>query len=81
MTDRYPEGWNHESELPKLIGVALDAADCGWFQAVIETGFVLAQVLLLEEDNVPLRVAIAETIAAKLIETAKTGRIPGEFMQ
>jgi hypothetical protein len=83
MTDLtgHLEGWNHDSELPKLVGDALLASDCGWFQAVIETGFVLASLLLGEQDNVELRVGIAETIAAKLIETAKTGRLPGEFLQ
>ena len=81
MTDTlYPEGWNHESRFPDAIEAAVLEADCGWLQAVTQLGYALAWVLLGCEDE-EYRVEVAEILAAKLLDTARTGRISGEIVQ
>jgi len=80
MTITLPTGWQSDSTLPEeLLGVLM-ASEMPWLQVVTETCFVVARLLLAEEDT-EFRVAVAETIGAKLIETARSGRIAGEVMQ
>lgn len=75
----YPPGWNHDYDLTEGVAAVLQSADCGLLQATVQLGFVLAQLLLIEED-VETRVALAEAIAEKLLEVAHTGRLPDEGM-
>lgn len=76
----YPEGWNADYDLTPAVGEVLAAAECGWLQMSIQLGYVMAQVLLWEDDDT-LRVGVAEVLAAKLLEAARSGRIPGEWVQ
>ena len=76
----YPEDWNHESHFPAAIEAAIRGADCGWLQAVGDLGFAVAAVLLGCENEAH-RVAVAEVITTKILEAARTGRMPGEVVQ
>lgn len=75
MTTVYPPSWNHDYDLADGVREVLASADCGLLQATVQLGFVLA-VLLLGEDDTGTRVALAEAIAEKLLEVARTGRLP-----
>ena len=76
----YPRGWNADYDLTPAVGEVLAAAECGWLQMTVQLGFVMAQVLTWEEDA-GLRVAMAETLTAKLMEAARLGRIPEDTVQ
>ena len=75
-----PEGWNHDSKLCSQLGAAMANADCGYLHAVTQLGFVLAAMLLGCEHEA-FRVTLAEVMAEKLLETARTGRIPGAVLE
>ena len=75
-----PDGWDRDSNIPDDVLDVLVAANCPWLQAITEVAFVLAQMLVAEEDA-DYRVAVAETIGEGLLKAARTGRIPGEVMQ
>jgi hypothetical protein len=75
-----PDGWVRDSNIPDDVLDVLVAANCPWLQAITETAFVLASVLIAEADA-DFRVAVAETIGERLLDAARTGRIPGQVMQ
>jgi len=75
-----PDGWDENSNIPDAVLDVLVAANCSWLQAITEVSYVLASMLVAEEDA-DYRVAVAETIGEGLLKAARTGRIPGEVMQ
>ena len=75
-----PDGWDRDSSIPDDVLAVLVEANCPWLQAITEVAYVLAQMLLAEEDA-DYRVAVAQTIGEGLLKAARTGMIPGEVMQ
>jgi hypothetical protein len=75
-----PDGWDCDSSIPDDVLDVLVAANCPWLQAITEVAYVLAQMLLAEEDA-DYRVAVAQTIGEGLLKAARTGMIPGEVVQ
>ena len=75
-----PDGWVRDSSIPDDVLDVLVAANCPWLQAITEVSFVLASMLIAEEDA-DYRVAVAQTIGEGLLKAARTGRIPGEVVQ
>jgi hypothetical protein len=75
-----PDGWDRDSSIPDDVLDVLVAANCPWLQAITEVSFVLANMLLAEEDA-DYRVAVAQTIGEGLLKAARTGMIPGEVVQ
>ena len=80
ITVDLPAGWNRDATLADDVLAAVQDADCCWLQVVTELGFVLA-ALLLGQENEAMRVAVAEALAGKLLETARSGQMPGVVLQ
>jgi hypothetical protein len=77
---RYPEHWQDAAGFVADLAGLLDRAEFSWLQACLELSFCLSQVVLAEEDT-GRRLALAEVLADKLLEAARTGRLPGEWVQ
>jgi hypothetical protein len=80
MSDELPTHWNHGSTLPDDMLAVILASECPWLQVVSALTFTLAAMLADCEDDA-MRVAAGETVTAALLETARTGRIPGWTLQ
>jgi hypothetical protein len=80
MSDAFPPDWNHASTLPAAVMGVLVASECPWVQVVTELGFTLASVLAGCEDD-EYRRAVGEAMVGRLLEVARTGRLPGETVQ
>jgi hypothetical protein len=76
----YPSDWNPDYDLTDGVRQVLLAADCGWLQAVTQLAFCVGSLLAACEDT-EMREAVGEVLAAKLVEVARTGVLPGETMQ
>jgi hypothetical protein len=81
VIDGIPANWNHASTLPDDVLAVVLAAGCPWLQVVSELAFTLAAMLAGCEDDAEMRLAVGEALAAKLLETARTGRMPGTALQ
>ena len=81
MTDGTPVKWNHASTLPADVMAVLVASECPWLQVVSELAYTLASMLAGCEDDAELRLAVGEALAGTLLETARTGRVPGVTVQ
>jgi len=68
----YPEDWNHASDLPDALVEAIREGDCGWLQTAILVSWLLANILVCNDDAVE-RVNLAETLCDKLLQTARAG--------
>ena len=78
--DPFPPDWNHGSVLHEELAAVLEQADCGWTQCCCALGFAVCSFVATYPDAAR-RVAMAETIAAKLLDAAESGRVPGETVQ
>ena len=76
----FPPDWNHGSVLHEELAAVLSRSDCGWTQTCCALGFAIACIVASYDDEAR-RVAMAETIAAKLLDAAESGRVPGETVQ
>jgi hypothetical protein len=76
------EQWNHQSQLVSELGHVLTRAqdDHGWLQVTINVGFVLGALIAGCESR-EVREALAEAIVERLMETARTGQMPGMVLQ